>query len=118
MSVLPVPTEAEEGKALVAYLRVRGYKFTHIANESGSSRRDAMIRGARMKAQGVSRGFPDYLICVGNGLVAIELKRQKGGSTSAEQKDWLYSLNKAGVRAVVCKGASEAIDFIEQQAGF
>lgn len=42
------PTEAEEGKALVSYLRMRGLTFTHIPNETGSSP-EARRRAIRMK---------------------------------------------------------------------
>lgn len=107
-----VPTEAQEGEMLVAYLRLKGYLFTHIANESGSGRQDAMIRGARMKRQGVSRGFPDYLVITKKGLAAIELKRLKGSKTSIEQLAWAEALNNAGVPTGICKGAPEAIEFI------
>ena len=55
------PTEAEEGRTLVAYLRLKGYKHTHIANETGAGR-NARFQGIRNKQQGVSKGFPDYLI--------------------------------------------------------
>jgi hypothetical protein len=106
------PTEAQEARTLVAYLRVRGYRFTHVANETGSGR-GARFQGIRNKQQGTSKGFPDYLVIVNNRLVAIELKRTKGSSTSQEQKDWIEALNNAGVDAVICKGAEEAINYIE-----
>lgn len=111
-NTLPVPTEAQEGRTLVAYLRVKGYRFTHIANETGSGR-GARFQGIRNKQQGTSKGFPDYLVIVNNQLVAIELKRTKGSVTSQEQKEWIEALNKAGIPAKICKGAKEAIDFIK-----
>jgi len=108
---LPVPTEKQECEVLVAYLRVRGHKFTHIANETGSGH-TAQMMGMRNKRQGVSKGFPDYLIIVAGNFIAIEMKRVKGSATSKEQKDWIEALNNAGVEARVCKGATEAIKFI------
>lgn len=107
------PTEAQEGELLVAYLRVKGYRFTHIANETGGSL-EARRRAVRMKRQGVSRGFPDYLIIVNDQLIAIELKRQKGSSTSPEQRAWLEALNQAGLPAKVCRGFEDARAFVEQ----
>lgn len=107
-----VPTEAQEGEALVAYLRMKGLRFTHIPNETGHSL-EARKRAVRMKRQGVSRGFPDYLIIVDDQLIGIELKRQKGSRTSPEQVEWVQALNDAGVPAKVCKGFDEARDFIE-----
>lgn len=105
------PTEAQEGSTLVAYLRVKNYRFTHIANETGSSP-EAKRRAIRVKQQGVSRGFPDYLVITNAGLVAIELKRLRGSKLSPEQNEWVDALNAAGVPAKVCRGAQEAIDFI------
>ena len=58
-----IPTEQQEAEVLAAYLRLKGYKFTHIPNETGSDPR-ARARAVRMKRAGVSRGFPDYLIIV------------------------------------------------------
>jgi hypothetical protein len=115
-----IPTEAEEAKTLVAYLRVRGYKFTHIPNETGGSM-EARRRAIRMKQQGTAKGVPDYMILIpgseGNGLLlAVEMKRTKGGTLSPEQREWIDALNALGqnVAAVVCKGADEAITVIEQ----
>jgi hypothetical protein len=117
MSKLPVPTEAQEGDMLVAYLRTRGLRFTHIANETGGTP-EARRRAIRVKRQGVSKGFPDYLIIVGRSLIAIELKRQRGSAISQEQKDWIAALNEVdNVQAFICKGAQEAIDIVEKYNG-
>lgn len=114
-SSLPVPTEAQEGRTFVAYLRIKRYRFTHIANETGSGQ-SAKFQGIRNKQQGTSKGFPDYLIIVAGRLIAIELKRRKGGKVSPEQKDWLAALNAVGIEAVVCNGAAEAIAAVERFA--
>lgn len=108
-----VPTEAQEGLTFVAYLRVRGYKFTHIANETGSSP-EARRRAVRVKQQGVSKGFPDYIVLVGSQTIAVELKRIKGSAISPEQKEWVAALNDAGTPTRICKGAGAAIEFIEE----
>lgn len=107
-----IPTEAEEAKALVAYLRLKGYRFTHCANETGSGR-IAMMQGVRNKQQGVSKGFPDYMIIINNQLIAIELKRCKGSTTSSYQKEWIEALNNCNIPAKICKGWVEAVDFID-----
>lgn len=106
------PTEAQEARMLTAYLRVRGFRFTHIANETGSGQ-NARFQGIRNKQQGVSKGFPDYLVIVDDKLIAIELKRVKGGKVSPEQKEWIIALNKANIDAFVSYGAKDAIDYIE-----
>lgn len=107
------PTEAEECKAFVAYLRIRNHKFTHIANETGFGRH-AKLMGVRNKQMGVSKGFPDYIVIVDGNLCAVEMKRKKGSITSKEQLEWIEALQQAGVEAKICKGADEAIKFIKR----
>lgn len=106
------PLETEEGKVFVAYLRVKGYKFTHIPGETGGTQ-EALRRAIRMKQQGTSKGFPDYLVLKDEHIIAIELKRQKGGVVSPEQQEWLKALADCGVACAICHGAQEAIEFVE-----
>ena len=108
-----IPTEAQEAKVFVAYLRLKGHRFMHIPSETGSSA-EARRRAIRMKQQGTSRGFPDYLLIVKNQLAAVELKRIKGSKTTPEQLEWLTALRAAGVPGIVAKGAKEAIEFVEK----
>jgi hypothetical protein len=108
-----IPTEQQEAEALAAYLRLKGYKFTHIPNETGSDPR-ARARAVRMKRAGVSRGFPDYLVFANGKRYAIELKRKKGSRATSEQLDWLGVLDEYGFNVKVCNGAEEAIAFIEE----
>jgi hypothetical protein len=112
-TALPVPTEAQEGTMLVAYLRTRGFSFTHIPNETGSSP-EAKRRAIRMKQQGTAKGFPDYIVFVPSGTVYVELKRQRGSRISPEQKEWVDYINTIpGCAATVAKGSKAAIEFIE-----
>jgi hypothetical protein len=111
-----VPTEAQEAEVLVAYMRVKQYKFTHIPNETGHTQ-EARRRAVRMKRQGVSRGFIDYLVIVGDQMIGIELKRRTGGKASPEQIEWVKALNAAGIPTRICKGAQAAIEFIESIKG-
>jgi hypothetical protein len=115
VSKLPVLSEAEEAKLLVAWLRIRGYKFHHSPNETGSSP-EARRRGIRMKQQGTSPGFPDYTILAGGHIIFIELKSKKG-YTSPAQKEWLVAINEIdNVEGFICRGADEAIKVIEECA--
>lgn len=107
-------TEAQEAELLVAYMRIKGYKFHHSPNETGSSP-EARRRAIRVKREGTSPGFPDYVILVNNKMIAIELKRTKGSKTSEEQKEWIEALNQAGIPSKICKGYDEAVAFIEEQ---
>ena len=74
--------------------------------------------GAAVKAKraGLKKGFPDISLPVprngAHGLF-IELKKEKGGTVSPEQKIILAALNEAGNLAVVCRGAEEAITAIK-----
>lgn len=109
------PPEDQEQLALVNWLRMKGIRFHHSPN--GGHRHKATA--GKMKAQGVSAGFPDLMIfpAVGTGLpvLFIELKRQKGGRVSEHQQEWLSYLQSAGYRAKVCHGFSEARAFIESE---
>jgi hypothetical protein len=106
------PLEFEEQVALVQYLELKGYKFTAIPNSTYTK---SIQQKMKNKRSGLRPGLPDLLVVVPNiGLVFIELKRVKGGVVSQAQKDWIAALNSCpGVEAVVCKGAQEAIDFLE-----
>ena len=105
-----IPREEDEQKALVKWLRIKGWRFTHIAHGGNYSRN----LGVKLKAMGLSPGVPDLMIIVPErGLVFIELKRQKGGVISAEQCDWIDALDDCpGVRCTVCKGCMPAIEYL------
>ena len=75
-----MPTEHQEQVKLVGYMRRKGWTFCAIPN--GGSRSSA-IEGARLRASGLQRGFPDLLL-FWPVQAAIELKRQKGGRVSDE----------------------------------
>lgn len=95
----------------------------HIANESRSSSRSAMIRGAKLKKMGQSRGVWDYEIYIPRKgitgavdcyeIAKVEMKRKFGGVVSQEQKQWQKIYEMAGIPCKICKGADEAIDFIK-----
>lgn len=113
-------SEYDECVAFHQWLTAKRYKHAHISNESQSGGTNAMIRGAKLKRIGQSKGFPDYIIiCHQKGhpdyldIVAVEMKRQHGGTLSDEQAQWLSALDEAGIWTGVCKGADDAIAFVE-----
>lgn len=116
MALNPCPTEQQEAEAFVAWLRMKGYKFFHVPNETGSDPA-AKRRAVRMKRAGVQRGVSDYFVFAEGFRIAIELKRQRGGRATPEQLGWLDTLAEYGFRAAVCKGAEDAIEFVERVAG-
>ena len=108
------PTEHLEQVTLITWYR-RTYKNELlIAIPNGGKRH--IKTALAMKQEGVSKGFPDLFLPVPNyqhhGLF-IEMKRQKGGTVSKEQKEWLEYLNTVGYQATVCKGFLEAKEVIE-----
>lgn len=123
------PTEDQEQEAFVQYLRLKGYPHFRVPNETYTK---SWSQKAKNKKLGVSSGVPDLFVAVpfppphliiahkdrddevrNKTLVAIEMKRKKGGVTSENQKKWIKTLNEAGVQTVVCKGCDAAIEFIE-----
>jgi hypothetical protein len=123
------PTEDQEQEAFVQWLRLKGYPHFRVPNETYTR---SWSQKAKNKKLGVSSGVPDLFVAVpfppphliiahkdrddevrNKTLVAIEMKRKKGGVTSANQKQWIKTLNEAGIQTVVCKGCDAAIEFIE-----
>jgi hypothetical protein len=111
MTKLAVPTEHEEQKSVVKWFDMQypALRGRLAAVPNGGQRHIAVA--AKLKAEGVRKGFPDMMLLkpVGGyyGLF-IELKRIKGGSVSPEQNDWLHWLGSQGFMVAVCKGADEA----------
>ena len=124
------PSETIEQQRVVQYLRIK--KIPHFApnaeNQSSSLNRTVAIKvEVKAKSMGKSKGFPDLQILKANkyyhGLF-IEMKRRakklKSGKlsishtkTSIEQLEWIDRLNNEGYYAIVCYGAIEAIEVIE-----
>ena len=107
------PTEYAECQVFHQWLELNHIRHTHIGNESQIGGRAGIIRGAKLKAIGQSKGFPDYLLAVNGQLVAIEMKRQTGGRLSPEQKDWINVLSACNVDTYVCYGANQAIETVQ-----
>ena len=104
-----VPTERYECTRFVQFLRNNNIPFTHIANET-----DSVKLGIANRRMGVSKGVPDYLVLVPNGIIFIEMKRRRGGRVTKEQKEWIAGLTLRGIPARVCKGFDEAAAFVKE----
>jgi hypothetical protein len=84
--------------------------YTHIPNGGKRSAR----QGRTLKIGGVQPGVLDFVLFVpmmNYGALLIELK-QKGGSLSKEQKEWIGTLSRLGYVAHVCIGHKDAIDTV------
>lgn len=117
-----VPLESDEQQAFVQWCRLNNILVHHSPLEFNSSSRAVKTRAIRMKKMGTSKGFPDLLLFIPvRGITgridtyqmcAVEMKRQKGSTTSPEQKEWLKVLELAGIPCAICKGAEKAIEFV------
>ena len=76
--------------------------------------------GARLKAEGVRAGVPDMFLALPRqdapGLF-LELKKQKGGRVSENQKTMHEALSHAGYPVCICRGWDEAKRAIEDYIG-
>lgn len=114
INAAPKRTEHAEAVTLMKAVRYAEGKHPELrllfAVPNGGDRHPAVA--AKMKAEGVKAGVPDYLLPVARGGfhgLAIELKTATG-SASREQKGWLADLRAQGYRAEVCKGWQQAFD--------
>ena len=108
---MTLPTEHDEQKALIKWfdLQYPSLRGRLAACPNGGQRN--VIVAAKLKAEGVRPGYPDLNLLVprhGFAGLFIEMKRQKGGSLTPEQADWLEFLGAQGFMAVVCKGFDAA----------
>jgi hypothetical protein len=106
-----VPTEEEEQERVAEKLDELNLLWFHPAN--GGKRFITTAR--KMKKAGVKPGVPDiWIITPPPNLpnrkgVVIELKREKGGTVSPDQKRWIRDLRQLGWHAVVCEGHREVV---------
>ena len=130
-----LPSEEQEQEAVFAWAKMMEGKEPRLAllNASMNGILTNAQFGAKLKRLGRKKGFPDINLpvqkyynvgdvldpdyargpfgdhCAG---LYIELKREKGGVVSPEQKWWHQQLTEMGYRVEVCKGAKEAIAVI------
>lgn len=106
-------SEYEEQKIFVKWLRDNKIKCAASGNGFVLNTKDNVHYVAKLKAAGMSVGFVDLEVFIGNGKsLYIEMKRKKGGVVSEAQKKWIDWLNNNGYSAKVCHGADEAIEYV------
>jgi hypothetical protein len=99
-----VLSEHEEQALFVQWFRRTFPDVRIFAIPNGGSR--SRSQGAKLKVEGVSAGVPDLFIP--SGTVWVEMKRSKGGTVSAEQKDWHAYLRGLGQTVIVGYGFEDA----------
>jgi hypothetical protein len=120
---LAVPTEHQEQAKVVAWAEANRarwpelalvYAIPNFAGHMGGA--VARLRaGAKAKREGRKAGVPDLCLPVprqGKHGLYIEMKRQRGGTVSAEQRAWHIALRDVGHRVEVCRGATAAIEVL------
>lgn len=115
-------TEHEEQVALMRLVEMHKGRWPELgmlyAIPNGGDRHPAV--GRKLRAEGQKKGVPDLCLPVprdGYHGLYVELKRQKGGQVSAEQKAWIKALQGQGYMAAVCKGAADAWSLIHDYLG-
>jgi hypothetical protein len=105
-----IPSEHFEQREVVSWFRKKYKGIRIFAIPNGGYR--ARSTAAKLKAEGVSRGVPDLFVPQCN--LWIEMKRAKGGRLSPEQRDWMEYLRKVGNTVLVCHGAEDAKNQIDE----
>ncbi len=106
MVINSVPYEDDEHIAFVQWIEYQHPKieFIHIPNGElrDSNRQRAMIRGLKLKRMGVKKGVWDGFM---PGIFTwLEMKRQKGGRLSPEQKSFRERREGEGYKCIVANG--------------
>lgn len=110
-----IPTEHEEQREVVRWVRQTWPGVIIFAIPNGGARSPATA--GRLKLEGVLAGVPDLF--VPDWALFVEMKRQKGGTVSADQKIIIAKLRAVGYQVLICKGADEAkrqiVEFLNQE---
>jgi hypothetical protein len=127
MGDLPVPYEYDEQVSVVQWARMMSLHDARLRLLRAGMEGVRLTIGTRCKAKkaGLDASWPD-LFCScprpreGGGAwhgLYIELKRRKGGTVSAEQKEMHERLRCQGYQVFVCRGSDEAIRTIKEYLG-
>jgi len=101
--------EHKDQREFVSWFRktYMGVKIFAIPN--GGQR--GIAAAARLKAEGVSRGVPDLFIPAWR--LWVEMKRQKNGSLSPDQVEWIEYLEGVGYDCITARGLQDAQDQVQ-----
>jgi len=116
------PNEEQEQMAVMrwAALMTDTHPELSLLHAIPNGARTSMSVAKRLKATGLRSGVPDlHLPVARHGYIGcwVELKRQLGGKTSAEQHWWHSELIKQGHSVTVCPGAESAIGVLAAYLG-
>lgn len=77
--------------------------------------------GAKLKEMGTKAGFPDLTVFLARGGyfgLYIEMKRERGGAVSREQRMLIDRLTRQGYLCTVCHGTLEAVKVLKTYMSF
>jgi hypothetical protein len=108
-------SESNQQEIVIKYLRLAYPDALYCASAGGM--RTSYLQAIKMKRTGYVKGFPDLFIYEPRGEyngLAIEMKKEKGGVASPEQKRWQEQLRNRGYASYICKGSEDAIKTIDE----
>jgi hypothetical protein len=108
-------SESNQQEIVIKYLRLAYPDALYCASAGGMWTSDS--QRIKMARTGYVKGFPDLFIYEPrNGFhgLAIEMKKEKGGVVSPEQKQWEQQLRNRGYSSYICKGSQDAIKVIDE----
>ncbi len=115
MAKLGLPSESDEQKAVVKWLRTLGYTPMAIENEQTIQPKQSADRwriANHRKAMGQQRGAPDFLIVEPSPFtgrrVVVEMKKRKGGRIKDHQKEIHEMMRRYDYEVVVGFGSDDA----------
>ena len=103
-----IPSEHLEQCRFVSWFRRNHPDVLIFAIPNGGYR--GKTTAARLKAEGVVPGVPDLYIPAWR--TWVEMKRQKGGSLSPDQREVIAYLESCGDRVIVARGWEDAAAII------
>jgi hypothetical protein len=108
-------SESNQQEIVINYIKLAYPDVLYCASAGGM--RTSYLQAIKMKRTGYVKGFPDLFIYEPRGQffgLAIEMKKEKGGVASPEQKRWQEQLRNRGYCSYICKGKDEAIKIIDE----
>lgn len=115
MDLTRYPSESAEQVGFLQWFEVQFPRvwIFHIPN--GGHRNISVAK--KLKAEGVKPGVPD--LHIPEWRLWVEMKREKGGRVSREQREWIDHLEAIGHTVIIGKGAADAsrqvLEFYREQ---
>lgn len=105
-------SEDDEEAAFTDWLDLQGYTHWHVPNDQWTQSWSVKAKNRKL---GVLKGVSDHFVVTKHKIVAIEMKKECGGSVSDEQYLFLENFNKSeGGIGLVAHGVGEAISIITE----